>query len=382
MGRPAAVSKLQVIDIVRTFSIGSVLAIHYFLSSTARMPGQRWVEWLWVYASRNGFYGVFLFFVVSGFLITRMIDKISLGLNSPDLRAFYTRRAGRILPLLFLVILVGVLTVLWAPIRYRPYGFCYHNPYVRFDGAFWSSIALFWFNWYQAFLQKPSTLMGLHWDVLWSLSIEEQFYIFYPLILVILGTRRRLYLFLGMAVPFFGAVMLAGLKWLPLHSREAWTATFDGFSSIALGALLYLLSTDFRSHLGGRKAFCLWLCVLGVAAMGTAFGATSLSDPADQVAGPLLVAAGLFLFLLGGLNLEVFESKKLAFLGWYGRLSYGAYLLHTTVLYWIWNALLGMDMNLGFLLFTGATGLVSVLSYRFYEMPMNQWIRGWLRPSP
>lgn len=380
MERPSAVSKLQLIDIVRTFSIGSVLAIHYMLASTARTPGYPWVQWLWVYATRNGFYGVFLFFVVSGFLITRMIDKTSPHLNAPDLRSFYARRAARILPLLLLVVVAGLVTILWAPIRYRPYGFCYRNPYAIFNGAFWVSIASFWFNWYQAFLQRPATLMGLHWDVLWSLSIEEQFYIFYPLVLLALGSRRRLYFFLAGIIPLFLAFLEAGLQWLPLNSREAWTDSFTGFSSIALGALLYLLSTDFKAFLRARRVFCRWLCVLGFGLMTVAYGLTSMSDPLDQVLGPLMVAVGLFFFLLGGLNLEVFESKKVSFLGWLGRLSYGAYLLHSTVLYWMWHFLSGMDVNLGFLLFAGGTGLVSALSYRFYEMPMNQWVRGILRP--
>jgi peptidoglycan/LPS O-acetylase OafA/YrhL len=371
---------LQVIDLIRALAIGGVLALHFMLTSAAGRPEYHWEEWVWVYFARNGLYGVFLFFVVSGYLITRMIAKSSPNLLKPGLTQFYSRRVGRIFPLWFLIMGFGLLMVYVFPASNRHLEFCFKNHYSLFDRGFWISLCTFTFNWYLAFFQKTPEMMGLHWDVLWSLSIEEQFYLFYPLILLILGTKKNLYLFLFSSIPVFISLFyLISWQGHPVSS-ESLSNSFCGFSSIALGSLLYLLSEDFRVFFSTHPRVCRLLCLLGGILMTGVYFDSSLADPREDVDGPLLISLGLFIFLLGGLFLKGFESRKWRWIASYGKLSYGLYLLHTTVLYFLWPFFIGLGMNLGFLLFIITSGLVAALSYRYFEKPLNLKIRSLFGP--
>lgn len=84
---------------------------------------------------------------------------------------------------------------------------------------------------------------------------------------------------------------------------------------------------------------------------------------------------GTFLFLLGGIHLPVFESKFFLALALPGKVSYGMYLWHGLILYLLWPLLFSVDVLSGFVLYAAGTFLFSYLSYRFYELPMNGWVR-------
>ena len=103
--------------------------------------------------------------MVSGFLITRVLARGPGGLFQPDLRHFYVRRMGRILPLLFLFVLIGITILLYGQAHVPG---AHLNP--RYHG-FWFCIATFSFNWYEVAVN--SQWFGLHWMVLWSLAVEE-----------------------------------------------------------------------------------------------------------------------------------------------------------------------------------------------------------------
>jgi len=109
--------------------------------------------------------------------------------------------------------------------------------------------------------------------------------------------------------------------------------------------------------------------------MGLIYFTTFIFDPVDTLFGPFILSGGLFLFLLGALHLEVFESKRLWGLALPGKVSYGAYLIHPAVLYFLWPLWVGLDTSLGFLAFIFSTIVVAWFSYRFFETPMNRGIR-------
>ncbi len=98
--------KIQIIDFVRSVSILMVLALH--LRDHCCPPAVAWLKDLWVAIVVKGYYGVSLFFVISGFLISKLIDEDLGGLHHPDLRKFYIRRIARILPLLIVIIGFGL----------------------------------------------------------------------------------------------------------------------------------------------------------------------------------------------------------------------------------------------------------------------------------
>ncbi len=352
---PKAPEKLQVVDLVRTFSILSVLAYHLYGTASPGPP----FDGLWKSFSGNGVYGVFVFFVVSGFLITRLIDGQRGLLFSPRFKEFYVRRAARILPLLFLHVSIGAIIV--------------HNV-THFEPLFWISIFSFTFNWYQAL--HPNPVPGLYWGLLWSLSVEEQFYLFYPLVLKALGRARRLVYF-GIGIVLLGVLwrgtfLLFPGKELLFHYKTS----LGAFDQIALGALLYLASKKYRPYLLAHRNVSAWLCAAGALVVAGAYQFTNTNVQADDIASPTLVALGAFLFILGGLHLPLFESKFWIPLTWPGKYSYGIYLFHSLIYFLIYPRLIqGQNTLVAFFLFALISTAVMALSYRFLEMPANHLVR-------
>jgi len=370
-----AVKKFQVVDIVRSFCILAVVSLH--LTSVSPRPANPWVQWFWLFFTKNGIYGVFLFFTVSGFLITRMIARTSTSLYQPAWRAFYARRVARLFPLLLGVVALGLCLNIALKNPGPAFPICIQAPSGRLGGIFWASVLLFSVNWYIVFFHHISGFsIGFIWGVLWSLSIEEQFYIFYPLVLGRAKNRGRFYLFLGATV-LLGA-LARGAAVLAAPADFYWNLylSFGVFDAIAVGTLLYVFSEQHKGFFLENQRLCAWLCGLGFLAVMAVYFGTHVSRPLDRVYAPLALCGGLGLFLLGAIHLEFFESKKLRIFSLPGKVSYGAYLLHSFVLYFLWDFLSKVDINLGFLVYFSSTIGLAWVSYRFFEVPLNGRIRG------
>jgi peptidoglycan/LPS O-acetylase OafA/YrhL len=348
---------------------------HFTLSHVASLSKPDFTQILLHRFSANGAYGVSMFFVVSGFLITRLIASQPKGLLRPDLKNFYSRRVGRIFPLLLLVVLLGVGIMLLTPIAPSHMGFCLKNPNASFEPSFWVSILLFVFNWYRGFVIPGGQDFGIHWDVLWSLSIEEQFYLFYPLILKRLGTVRNLFWLLLIFIVVGPLVSVVGVFFYP--NQNHWPInSFSNFNLIAMGCLLALICDRYKNQFEKNKIGCAFFTIAGVFILVRTFfaGHTEL-DYSNRIWSPFAIGAGTFLLLLGGLHLKFFQSKWLAPFALPGKLSYGGYLLHASVLYFLWPLLTKTSEWEAFLLFFSVTVMVAWISYRFFEMPANLFIR-------
>ena len=150
----------------------SVLAIIAFHSGLSWIPG--------------GYYGVDAFFVLSGFLITALLLEEWGASGRIGLRRFWGRRARRLLPALFLLVaVVGVVMATLPAVLSTP------NP---FESAFWT--VFYGSNWYLVHAGVPYFSLSSQpspWTHTWSLAIEEQFYLLWPIVLLTvlgLGTRR------------------------------------------------------------------------------------------------------------------------------------------------------------------------------------------------
>src|ERR1700734_2726336 len=102
---PSPAHNIQVIDLARTLAILPVLALHatpWLLAPDQDKPD------LWDHLQRNGAFGVSVFFMISGFLITRILDQAPGGAFKARWGQFYARRVGRIIPLLAFDILLGL----------------------------------------------------------------------------------------------------------------------------------------------------------------------------------------------------------------------------------------------------------------------------------
>lgn len=181
------------IDGLRAFAVGSVVLYH---------ADYRWLP--------GGFTGVDVFFVISGYLITRLIaEDVAQGRFS--LRNFYERRARRILPALFVVLSAATAAaVAWlAPADLAQFG-----QSLAATAVFGSNI---WFWQHAGYFDAPvESAPLLH---TWSLAVEEQFYLLYPLVLVALLTRLRRAL-----APVLICAMLVSIaiaEWGAIHRPSA-----------------------------------------------------------------------------------------------------------------------------------------------------------------
>lgn len=180
----------------------------------------------------NGYEAVFVFFVISGFLITQQALAHWGSLARIELRAFYARRAARILPCL--LVLLAVLSLLHM-LGWQDYTI--HHSNQSLPRALLATLGLH-LNWYEG---VTGYLPG-NWDVLWSLSIEEAFYLGFPLLCLLLRWRALLVLallLLALSMPLTHAA---------LKGNEIWQekAYLPGMSAIAVGVLAALLAGRFR----------------------------------------------------------------------------------------------------------------------------------------
>lgn len=373
--------RLSIVDGVRLLSILVVFAVHLASSGQPRLSADAAGGEAWLYFARNGSYGVTLFFVVSGFVITRTIVRRTPDLARLDVGAFYARRAGRILPLFLLTVGLGIVALAGLAPETEAVRFCFRRPEAHFDSWFWSSLATFSFNWLRILRERDAYGFGLHWDVLWSLAIEEQFYLLYPLVLRGLGTRRRLSAFLGLVVVLGPLSRAWAGASRPQSFLLAYTNSFAAFEQIALGALLCLLVERCgpSTARGVRGALQAAAGILGAVGVAVVYRFSSLESAPDRVWGPSAIAVALCLFLFMGIRRSWLESSLARRLTDLGQWSYGGYLLHAAVLFTLWPVVGQLGPWSGFLVFAASTLAVSALVHRALEVPSNAAIRRWFR---
>jgi peptidoglycan/LPS O-acetylase OafA/YrhL len=361
--------KLPIIDLVRTFSILVVLALHLSEVSFLQKPSNDWSSWIWEHFWRNGTYGVYSFFVVSGYLIAGVVARNSGGLWKPSFKKFYVQRAGRILPLFGFTVLVGI-CILAFPRIFRDDNFDVFSGYVGL--GFWICILTFTFNWLLAFTRDVH--YGLYFLVFWSLSIEEQFYLLFPYSLKKLRSVENLFRVLS-------GVIVVGFLWRLacyfFQSNEflQMCASPGAFDNIAFGILFYLASDRWKPFLLKSKKISWLLCVVGFGLILGVYLGTSRANAVDRIYASTALDLGLFTFLLGSLHLSFFESKLWKPLGWPGKYCYGIYLLHPLVLSVIHPYIFRADAWTAYILFALVSIALAAVSYHFFEMPMNRLIR-------
>lgn len=371
---------VTIVDVLRSVSILAVLAIHLSVAAfggsmpaTARSATN---DRFWSMLSNNGSYGVTIFFVISGYLITRRIARSQGGLFRPDVLDFYRRRVARLLPLLTVVVLGGA-TAIHLASSSPALEFCFRGTDARMDAPFWVSILTFSFNWLRIVrdLSDSSPFFGLHWDVLWSLSIEEQFYLTYPWLLLWARTPRRLIIALGAVVLIGPLSRTVAFLLFPKSFLASFTNSFGAYDMIAMGALAYLGEEAFRRATPERPK---WFGALGFLSLEillwTYINAYVVRGD-DRIWGPSLIglSTACFIFLMKGSPIS--RSRLLYWCSLPGRWSYGAYLLHATTLYALWPVLSGMTIWPAFLVYTSVTFALAGLSFRYFEQPLNRAIR-------
>ncbi|MFX1682968.1 acyltransferase [Mitsuaria sp. CC2] len=288
--------------------------------------------------SFNGYEAVFMFFVISGFLITSRILERDGDLRRVRLGAFYLARARRIVPLL-LVVLTG-LTLLAA------LGVPDFAPSSRQSIAGLLGAALtFTFNWYEG----RTGWAPAAWDVLWSLSIEEVFYVGFPLLC--LALPRRLLVVALAAL----ALSLIPLRSLVPVSNEVWweKAYLPGMSAIAWGVLAALAAQRWRPAPREARALAIFggVCVLLVIGWG------DLVHRHLFKSGMYGLCVGTCAMLIAFRAHAPGPRRGLRWLARMGRLSYELYLSHMVVVLGtvaLYRALLGTSQAWTFVVYVPA----------------------------
>lgn len=315
----------------------------------------------------DGGLGVEAFFVISGFLITWLLlaevdahGRIALG-------AFYRRRAARLLPAFYAYLVAGAV-LLWVRGMPIPWGAV-------------GSSALYAINYYQAFTGAASHYLS-H---CWSLAVEEQFYVLWPLLLMV-ALRR------GWAL---GPTLAGGILALWLL-KAAYIFVFDASDEylyrsletrgdqLAIGCLLAvaLRSTRWREafELAARHRWTLLLLVAGLLASTSMLrGSLSLKYLLGYAVEPVLVALLLPLVVLEAQRrswaARLFNAAPLVLIG---QISYGIYLFHPYVMHPVRNFIerrTGLA-ELGIVASMGAVIGAAYLSFIWFEQPLRQRWRG------
>ena len=217
---PAFASRIPSLDGFRALAIGLVLLSHSIFSLRVRgMPALVFAGWL-------GGTGVNIFFVLSGFLITFLLLKEWDKTAQIDLRGFYVRRAFRILPPFYLLLLTIFVLQRAHVLRLPTLEIVYS--------------ALFVFNY--------STGKNTWVAHSWSLSVEEQFYLFWPLILMLFGPirSRRIALALIAIVPVIRIVTLLVLPENHYLVERMWMLAHTRIDMLMFGCALALFWTSQR----------------------------------------------------------------------------------------------------------------------------------------
>jgi peptidoglycan/LPS O-acetylase OafA/YrhL len=314
----------------------------------------------------NGYEAVFVFFVISGFLITTNTIQRSGQLGRVGIGSFYARRFARIAPCLILLVLVlSSLHLLGV----RDY--VIHREGQSLWRAAISALA-FHLNLYEG---RTGYLPG-GWDVLWSLSIEETFYLAFPLLCRVVRPR-----------PALIAMLLALALSLPasraaLNGNEVWQekAYLPGMSAIATGVLAAIVAAN--GHHSSRRLVWLLGCV------GT-LGLASVLVVEDRVWA--FLGNGTMLVLttsVGCLVVAMHWSPKIGASRWagpawmrsFGRLSYEIYLTHMFVVLGVLRFVHFGTSNVrfGFLWFVPAVLLSWALGWmvaRGYSIPCDIALR-------
>jgi peptidoglycan/LPS O-acetylase OafA/YrhL len=351
------------VDILRAVSILMVLAAHW------PRPADQAVglaDQLLMQVGARGTYGVTLFFAISGFLITRTIMARNIDIHRMSLYDFYSRRVARIWPLLLVCIVIGAIALALGSEN----SMFKDTKHLPFDGVFWLSLFTFTFNWVRVLYTNVYGIgtWGLHWDVMWSLAVEEQFYIFLPLALILCGNKKRLTTLLTsvivIGVLFRCWAVQAGVAQVGLMS----IARFD---ALALGVFAALYAPSIPKHFT--------LAAMGSGILLMTIGCLSY----ELVLAPFAQAAGAALFMLGAQARDDLFGRIWSGPARIGVLSYEMYLLHPLVLevlrHYVTPNLGGLGLVFGWLLFIAATALLSEAVHRTFTEPANRWLRGTLR---
>lgn len=361
------------IDLLRGLSIFLVVLHHLGLRIRLRKTALADVlpEKLLSALNFNGYEAVFIFFVISGFLIASHALRRSGSLANIDLRAFYARRFSRIAPcLLLLVVVLSALHLLGVQ------DYVVEREGQSLPRAILAALS-FHLNWYEG---MTGYLPG-GWDVLWSLSIEEVFYLGFPIVCLL---TRRTWVLVPMLV-----VLAVSLPWTraALADNEIWQekAYLPGMAAIATGVLGALLVQRWPAV---RRGTASALGIAGGVGLYLVMFEGKLLWPMMHNGYMLLLTGSALCLVLASAWAPTGRAtwRGLDWLRSWGRLSYEIYLTHMFVVFGVVRMYkaMGSDIAHGYLWYLPALLSCWVLGKaveRYVSAPSERWLRSRMLPT-
>jgi peptidoglycan/LPS O-acetylase OafA/YrhL len=390
---PAATPRFEMVDFLRGLSILAVVLLHarlrFGLNGIAIAksvdPSLRYLMF------NNGGNGVTIFFGISGFLITLTSIRRFGGLGWLRPRLFYRIRFARIAPLLFL--LLAVLSLLhWASLHSPSFHAWHVKKAVGLPRALVSALTLH-LNW----LEGHTGYLPANWDVMWSLSIEEMFYLFFPLVCVICVGERSPLRRIGWPLLFMlaGALLVLG-PW----ARSVWITTdiarsksyLGGMSAIAMGCLAGVLCDKLAHTARIRRRWLYtaetigWVVIAWIVTWPRWDWLHNINlflarHDLDDTVLPLGVC---FVMVATVLRRSRGGGWLTAPVRWFGRHSYEVYLTHEFLVilgvagYMRWHVGRPGMWTVAITLLTAPMGWAVA---RWFSEPMNRWLRGAKPPA-
>jgi peptidoglycan/LPS O-acetylase OafA/YrhL len=281
----------------------------------------------------GGFLGVDVFFVLSGFLITGLLVDEYAATGRINLGAFWLRRARRLLPALFVVVAA---VAIWIPANASPFELGLRRAdllWTLFYGSNWHFIA----SGEDYFAQFTTASPVQH---TWSLAIEEQFYLLWPLLVGLtlwLGRRWAGSMSAVCAIGIVGSVALMAALYDKGDPGRSYFGTDARIHQLLIGALLSIAVRQRSRHMFPRAP---WVAAFAAGWLTVAVALVSDHAPAYYygLSGLVAVVAAALIWGLerapSGLLARALSLRPIA---WTGRISYGLYL-------WHWPAILAITV--------------------------------------
>lgn len=295
--------------------------------------------------SSAGSVGVTVFFTLSGFLITSLMLEEHATAGRVSLREFYRRRAFRLFPAL--VVFLGAMLLAWR--------FIGSGAATPLDVLLASSYVGNWFS---------ASGMALHGVThTWSLAVEEQFYIAWPIVVILLSRRQALRSTL-LWVAGLGAVASATTRYLEWDGGRGGVWVYFATEAHADALLIGCLVAAWL-HFGADRSAAPRIATLAVVAMVPLFFSTGMARAVLLPTVVPLIAAVLLISVVRGNYSGWLTTPWLVYLG---RRSYALYLWNFPLL-WIGPTLLPTPRGVSTVLMLGASWGLTCLSWRFVERP-------------
>ncbi len=332
---------------IRAIAVLSVLLFHFGFSGI-----------------EGGYLGVDIFFVLSGFLITSILGKSGQALSLPDLRFFLVKRFWRIVPSLFFVVFLTMVTgwLILIPEDYSRLSYEALSTLTFVSNHFFAQQA----GYFDVSAGLKPLLHG------WSLSVELQFYVVWAVLFFFVFRRDGLS-FNGWIAILFVLSLLANIILIVRDPDIVFFILPTRGWEFAIGALAAL-------HQGRifLKRFSSWAGVINIGAFGiiiTMIVAADTAVPAQlQYTLPLCLAVAVLIVMLPH-NVAITQFLSLPFLAWIGIISYSLYLIHWPMIVMANYLFFPVPPRwLSAFLFFACFPLAHLL-YRFVEEPMRLYGR-------